>query len=145
MASDASRSGSVVVLDFFAEGRHLVVDAVLTKAYRNVILKNAFAVPGYAAKQVEDRKLQVDRISSQPIAAIHRGPHVLVPFAMEDEGCLGAHVFALLRALAIVALDKGKHPPPPFVYKSAGFFASTPVSLWVRCYVGNNACPLGFI
>jgi hypothetical protein len=30
----------VVVLELFAEGRHLVVDAVVTKVYRNTILKN---------------------------------------------------------------------------------------------------------
>ena len=37
-AADASRLGDVVVLDFFAEGRHLVVYAVVTTIYRNTIL-----------------------------------------------------------------------------------------------------------
>ena len=66
---------------------------------------------GYAAKQAEDRKLYVDRTSHQPIAAVHGGPHVLVPFAVEDGGRLGAHALALLKALATVALDKGRQLP----------------------------------
>jgi hypothetical protein len=40
-AADASRSRDDVVLDFFAEGRHLVADAVVMTVYRNTILKNA--------------------------------------------------------------------------------------------------------
>ncbi len=35
--ANASRPGDVVVLDFFAEGRHLVVDAVVTTVYRNTV------------------------------------------------------------------------------------------------------------
>jgi len=53
----------------------------------------------------EDRKFQADRASLKPIAGIHGGPHFLVPFAMEDGGCLGAHALALFRAMDIVALD----------------------------------------
>ncbi len=49
-ATDASRPEDIVVLDFFAEGRHLVVDAVVTTVYRNTILKNASTIVGYAAK-----------------------------------------------------------------------------------------------
>ena len=45
-AFDASGHGDVVVLDFFAEGRHLVVDAIVTIVYRNTILKHAALVPG---------------------------------------------------------------------------------------------------
>jgi hypothetical protein len=129
-AAEASRPRDVVVLDFFAEGRHLVVDAVLTTLYRDVILKNTSAVQGYAAKQVEDRKFQVGHVSSQPITAIHGGFHVLVSFAMKDGGCLRTHALALLRALAIVALDKGRRPP--FAYRPAGLFAPTMVSMWVQ-------------
>jgi hypothetical protein len=68
----------VVVLEFFAEGRHLVVDAVVTTVYRNTIGTNASTIRGYDAKQDEDRKFLADRASSQPIAEIHGGPHVLV-------------------------------------------------------------------
>ena len=56
-AADASRPDDVVVLDHFAGGRYLVIDAVVTTVYRNTILRSASIVPGYAAKQVEDRKL----------------------------------------------------------------------------------------
>jgi hypothetical protein len=34
--ADASRPGDVVVLNFFAEGRHLIVDAMVTTTYRNI-------------------------------------------------------------------------------------------------------------
>ena len=34
-SSDASRPGDVVVLDFFRDGQHLVLDAVVTTVYRN--------------------------------------------------------------------------------------------------------------
>ena len=51
----ASRPRDVGVLDFFAEGRNLVVDAVVTTVYRNTILQKVAFVPGYATKQAEDR------------------------------------------------------------------------------------------
>ncbi len=38
-AADRSRPGDVVALDFFADGRHLVIDAVMTIVYRNKVLK----------------------------------------------------------------------------------------------------------
>jgi hypothetical protein len=118
----------VVVPDFFAEGSHMVVDVVVTTFYRNTILRHAALVPGYAAKQAEDRKFQVDRASTQLIA-IHGDPHILVPFAMEDGGRLGAHAFHLLMALEIVALDKERRPP--FAYRAGGLSTPTLVSLWV--------------
>ena len=55
-AADASKPGDVVVLDFFAEDRHLDLDAVVTKVYRNTILKHATIVPGYVAKHAVERK-----------------------------------------------------------------------------------------
>ena len=58
-----------MVVNFFAEGRHLVVDAVVTIVYRNTILKSASTILGYAAKQVEEHKLLAYRASSQPISA----------------------------------------------------------------------------
>jgi len=77
----------------------------------NTMLHKVATVPGYAAKQAEDRKFLADMTSSQPIAASNGGHHVLVPFAMEDGGRLGAHAQALLRALAIAAIFKGRTPP----------------------------------
>ena len=38
------------------------------------------------------------------------GPHILVPFAIEDGGRLEEHAHALLRALATAALSKGRSP-----------------------------------
>jgi hypothetical protein len=73
---DATRHGDVVVLDFFAEGGHLVIDAVVTTVYRNTIVRGVASIPGYAAKQAEE-------ISSvEPIAAVHGGSHVLVPLPL---------------------------------------------------------------
>jgi hypothetical protein len=120
----------VIVLDFFVEGRHRVVEAVVTTVYRNTILKHAATIHGYATKQAKDKKFQADRASTQPITAIHGGPHILVPFAMEDGGRLGAHALALLRALAIVALEKGRRPP--FTHMAVGLSAPTLVSLWIQ-------------
>ena len=109
--TDAARLGDVVVLDFFAEDMHIVVDVVVTTVYRNTILQGAASFPVYAAKQAEDKKFYADKTSAQPIAALHGGPHVLVPFAMEDGGRLGVHAITLLRSLAIATLDKGIRPP----------------------------------
>jgi len=81
-------------------------------------------------KQAEDMKFYVDKTSTQPIATIHGGPHVLVPFAMEDGVRLGAHAIALLRSLAIVALDKGKRPP--FAHRASGPSSPTMLPLWVQ-------------
>jgi hypothetical protein len=72
---DTSRPGDVVVLDFFAKGRHLLVDALVTTVYRNTILESASTIPGYGTKQVEDRKFQANRAATQPIGAIHGRTH----------------------------------------------------------------------
>ena len=101
----------VVVLDFFAEGRHLVIATVVTTIYRNTVMQRVSPIPGYAAKHADDRKLLADKTSAEPIAMVHGGPHVMVPFAMEDVGRLGAHAHALLTAPATVALEKGRRPP----------------------------------
>ncbi len=62
-AADRSRPGDVVALDFFADGRHLVIDAVMTTVYRNTVLEKVATVPGYEAKQAEDRKFAADKTS----------------------------------------------------------------------------------
>jgi hypothetical protein len=85
----------------------MVIDAVVTTVYKNTVLQQVANIPGYAAKQAEDKKFLADMTSSQPIAASHGGQHVLVPFAMEDGGSLGAHAKEhLIRALATSALAK---------------------------------------
>jgi hypothetical protein len=68
----------------------------VTTVYRNTILKNASTIPGFVAKQAENRKFTADRASTRPIATIHGGPRILVSFAMENGGRFGAHVHALL-------------------------------------------------
>ena len=68
-------------------------------------------MPGYAANQAEDKKFLADMTSTHPISAIHGGPHILVPFVVEDGSRLGAHAHALLRALASTTLSKGRKPP----------------------------------
>jgi len=81
-------------------------------------------------KQGENRRLLADRCSSEPIAAIHGGPHVLVLFAIEDGIRLGANARVLLTALATVALEKGRRPP--FAHHAHAFSIPTLASLWVR-------------
>ena len=49
-AADRSGPGDVVALVFFADGRHLVIDAVITIVYKNTVLLKVAIVPGYAAK-----------------------------------------------------------------------------------------------
>jgi hypothetical protein len=118
-AADRSKPDDYMALDFFAQDMHLVIDAVVTTMCMNTFLQKVASIPGYAAKQAEDRKFQADRISSHPIATPHGGPHVLVPFAMEDGGRLGAHAQALPRALAVTAIAK----EPPGGEETRGRFA----------------------
>jgi hypothetical protein len=102
----------------------------MTTAYRNTVMEKVATVPGYAAKQAEDRMFLADKASGQPISAVHGGPHILVPFAVEDGGRLGAHTQALLRALAIAALSKGRKRP--FAKGVEEMTHPMLVSLWVR-------------
>ncbi len=117
-------------MDFFADGRHLVIDAVMTTVYKNTVMEKVATVPGFAAKQAEDKKFLAGRTSSQPISATHGGPHVLVPFAVEDGGRLGDHAQALLRALAASALAKGRMYP--FARGVEDMTSPMLVSPWVR-------------
>ncbi len=89
----------------------MVIDALVTSIYRNIILRHVANIMGYAAKQVEDMKFLVVNFSMQPISTIHGGPHTLVPFVIEDGGILGAHAHALLKELVTSALAKGRTPP----------------------------------
>ena len=76
-SSDASRLGDVVVLDFFRYGQHILIDAVVTTVYRNTVLHQVSTVPGFVAKQVEDRKFYADKSSTDHVASIYGGPHFL--------------------------------------------------------------------
>ncbi len=57
-AGVATRHEGLVVVDFTALGRHLIMDGVFTSVYMNSILASVAAVPGLAAKKVEDMKLK---------------------------------------------------------------------------------------
>ena len=129
-SSYASRPGDVVVLDFFRDGQHLVIDAVVTTVYRNTILHQVSTIPGYAAKQAEDKKLYADMSYAQPVAYIHGGPHVLVPFALEDGGRLGANAQAFLRFFATLAIEIRRRTP--LAYRDTSSSAPTFASLWVQ-------------
>jgi len=107
-----------------------MIDAVVTLFFRNIVIHRIASIHGYAAKQAPDRKLLDDMTSAdgalEPIAAIHGGSHVLVPFAIEDGGRLGAHAQAILTAMATLALDKCMRPP--FAHRAHTHFAPTPAS-----------------
>jgi hypothetical protein len=90
-AADNSRPGDVVALDFIADGRPLGIDAVMTAMYRNTVLEKVATVLGYAAKQAKDMKFLADITSRHPIFVTLGGPHILVPFAIEDGGRLRAN------------------------------------------------------
>ena len=87
---DATRHGDIVVLDFAEGGKHLIVDGVITTDYRNNIIFKVVSIPGFAAKQGEDKKIKADADSPRPVAATHGWRHMLVPFAMKDGGRIGA-------------------------------------------------------
>jgi len=127
---DRTRPGDVVVMDFVEGGRHLIIDGVVTILYRNTVLQKVETIPGFAAKQVEDKKFKADADSSHPVAAQHGGRHRCIPFAMEDGGRIGAHGQAALRMLAEYAVAKGKLPP--MSSRAAPLRHSEAVALWVR-------------
>ena len=70
-------------------GIYLVLDEALCTVY--------IAMPSWHRSwlccQDEDRKFYTTTIkkSSHPVSSKYGGDHVLVPFAMEDGGTLGAH------------------------------------------------------
>ena len=132
---DRTRPGDIVVLDYYAPGRHLLVDGVVTTVYRNTRQRETGDIPGYAAKLVEDRKFYADRTSERPVARIYGGLHTLVPFAVEDGGRLGAHAQAFLRTLAERAVRHGRRSRPQMRDPSGTVVrgdGATQVSLWVQ-------------
>ena len=127
---DRTRPGDLVIMDFVDGGRHLVFDGVVTTVYMNSVLHKVVAIPGFAAKQVEDRKFKADADSPQPVSVQHGGRHRFIPFAMEDGGRIGAHGHAALRMLAEYDVAKGKTPP-----RSRSAAPPKPpevVAMWVR-------------
>ena len=72
---DKTRPGDIVALEFYAHGRHLLMDGVVTTVYRNTRLRETTGDPGYAGKLVEDRKFYADKASERHVARIHGGRH----------------------------------------------------------------------
>ncbi len=131
---DMTRQGGIVVLDYHAPGRHLLLDGFVTSVCRNTRHRETGDIPGFAAKLVEDMKFYADKTSKRPVARIHGGLHTLVPFAVEDGGRLGAHAQAFLRALAERAVRHGRRSRPPLCDPSGTIVridGATQVSLWV--------------
>jgi len=57
---DISRPDDIVVLDYHAPGRHLLLDGVVTTGYKNTRQRETREILGYAAKLVEDRMFNAD-------------------------------------------------------------------------------------
>ena len=49
------RPRDIVVLDYTAPGKHLLLDGVVTTVYKNTRQRETRAIPGYAAKLAEDK------------------------------------------------------------------------------------------
>jgi hypothetical protein len=117
---DVTRQGNIVVLDFTEGGRYLIINGVFTTVYRNTIISKAATVLGFAAKKVEDKKFKANADSPKPASTSNGGRHMLVPFAMEDGGRIGAHEQVALRKFAEYAVAKDRlphrlaHAPPRY-------------------------------
>jgi hypothetical protein len=59
-SAGATMHGDVVVHDFCAEGRHLVIDSVVTTVYQNIILQQVASIPA------EDSKFYANGAYTQP-------------------------------------------------------------------------------
>ena len=133
---DATRPGDVVALGFFAEGKHLVIDAVVTIVYRNLFIYRVAYIPGYAAKHAEDLKLLADKTSAEPIAFIHGGTHVLTPLRSKMVDASAPMPSPSLRRWRLLPQRRAGGPPSRTV-------PMRPLPLrWPLCGsdVGNNAC-----
>jgi len=137
---DMTRHGDIVVLDYTAPGKHLLLDGVVTTVYLNTRQRETQGNPGYAAKLVEDMKCYADKNSERLVARIHGGRHTLVAFAVEDGGRLRAHAQTFLRALAKRAVSHGcrSHSatcdPNGVIMRNDG---ASHVSLWVQRWQRN--------
>ncbi len=84
-----TRPGDIVVLDYHAPRRHLLLDGVVTSVYRNTRQRETRDIPGFATKLVEDRKFYADKTSDRPVARIHGGYTHWYPLLWKMEGALG--------------------------------------------------------
>jgi hypothetical protein len=129
------RPCDILVLDCYAPRHHLLLDGVVTTAYRNTRQRETRESPGFVAKFVEDRKLYADKTSERAVAKIHGGKHTLVSFAIEDGGRLGTHAQAFLRRLVERVVRQGRRRRAPSRDLSGIVLNSdeaTQISLWVQ-------------
>ena len=104
----------MVWLNFLGPGQHLLIDvSSITGVYRDAVLKDVCRIPGFAAKTVEDAKLDEDFRSSSPVSQCHGGRHRLVPFVLEEGGRFGRdHALAILFEIADIGAETGKLKAP---------------------------------
>jgi hypothetical protein len=121
-----------VVLDFVEGSRHLIIDGVVTTVYRNTILNKVAVIPEFTARQVEDKKFKDDADSANPVSTVHGGRHMLIPFAMEDGGRIGAHGQTALRMLAEYVVAKGKLHT--MATRAAPLLPPEVVAMWTRSW-----------
>ncbi len=74
--------GGIIVLEYVALDKHLLMDGVATTARRNTHLMDTRFIPEYAAKLAEDRKFCADKASERPISACHGGRHTFSPLRL---------------------------------------------------------------
>ncbi len=98
-------------------------------------LRETTEVPGYAAKLVEDMKFYTDKTSERHVARIHGELHIMIIFAVEDGGRLGARAQAFLHTLAERAVRQDRRSraqlrdPGGNVLRNDG---ATHVSMWAQ-------------
>jgi hypothetical protein len=128
-----SRPCDIVVLVYYAHGHHLLLDGVVTTAYKNTRHRETGRFRGMQPS--EDNKFYADKTSERPVAMIRGGKHTLVPFAIEDGVRLGAHAQAFLHTLAKRVVRHGRRSRAPSSDPSGSVLRSdraTQVSLWVQ-------------
>ncbi len=118
-----------------------VIDGVVTTVYRNYVLSKVATITEFAAKKVEVMKFKTDEDSANQVSVNHGGRHMLIPFAMEDGGRIGAHGQAALRMLAEYDVAKGKYDVAITEYdvakghqaaRAAPLLPPEVVAMWVR-------------
>ena len=75
-----------------------MLNGMVNTACKNTRHKETKTIPRYIAKLAEYKKLYADKIFERPAAKIYGGRYILVPFAVENGGRLGAHAKSVLRS-----------------------------------------------
>ena len=111
----------------------------IPKLYSSFYIIYAPSIPGYASKQAEDRKLQVDMkaslspVSPQCMVAIMSLFHLL--WKIRWQNSWGSWCSCLLKTLAEHAVSAGKLPPhSDFDTVSLGMLL---VSLWIQRWLSS--------